>query len=263
MENKNVKKNKVINIILKIIQVVLIGVFLFSGYKIITWHFQNLATQQNLDDVNKHVTESVEEIVDENGNTFKKQYINVDFNAIKELNSDTVGYVKVNNLNIEYPVVQSINNDYYLYRSFDKSYNEAGWIFADYRNKIDESDKNIILYGHNRRDSSMFGDIDIAFTEEWYTNEDNMIITFVTENGYYEYEIFSMYNIEKEDYYITTDFNDVSYDVFLDTILNRSMYDFGVGVDTDTQILTLSTCTTTTFYRLVIHAKLVNKFIKY
>ncbi len=255
------KKNKIISICLKIFQIIFVLIFIYSLYKILSWHFQNLVTQQNLDNVNKHVTESVVDRVNENGETFKKEFISVDFNAIKELNSDTVGYVKVNNLNIEYPVVQSINNDYYLYRSFDKSYNEAGWIFADYRNKIDESDKNIILYGHNRRDSSMFGDIDIAFTEEWYTNEDNMIITFVTENGYYEYEIFSMYNIEKEDYYITTDFTDASYGVFLDTILNRSMYNFGVGVDGDDQILTLSTCTTTTFYRLVIHAKLINKFI--
>ena len=57
----------------------------------------------------------------------------------------------------EYPVVKGTNNSFYLNHCFDKSNNSAGWIFADYRNKFDNTDKNIVIYGHNMRDGSMFG----------------------------------------------------------------------------------------------------------
>ena len=51
------------------------------------------------------------------------------------------------------------NNDFYLKHSFDKKYNAAGWIFADYRNKLDGSDKNIVVYGHNRQNGTMFSSL--------------------------------------------------------------------------------------------------------
>ena len=69
--------------------------------------------------------------------------------------SQTVGMCKA--FYDEYPVVKGSNNSFYLNHCFDKSYNSAGWIFADYRNKFDNTDKNIVIYGHNMRDGSMFG----------------------------------------------------------------------------------------------------------
>ena len=37
---------------------------------------------------------------------------------------------------------------------FDKKSNLAGWIFADYHNKFDESDKNIIIFGQKDIDGT-------------------------------------------------------------------------------------------------------------
>ena len=52
------------------------------------------------------------------------------------------------------------DNSFYLNHNFEKKWNVAGWVFADYRNRFDETDKNIIIYGHNGKDGSLFGTLE-------------------------------------------------------------------------------------------------------
>jgi len=65
------------------------------------------------------------------------------------------------------------NNEFYLNHSFDKSENLGGWIFADCKNKFNGTDKNIVIYGHNMKDNSMFGTMQKILNPEWYNNEEN------------------------------------------------------------------------------------------
>lgn len=178
---------------------------------------------------------------------------------MKQTNSDTIAWLKVNGTNIEYPVVKTKNNDYYMTHSFDKSYNSAGWVFMDYKDKFDGSDNNMVIYAHNRRDGSMFGTLKNILTEDWQNNESNYIIPFITENEEAEYQVFSVYKIEKEDYYITTNFGDDNeFQKFIDKIRTRSVKDFGIDVTIDDHILTLSTCADNNKYRIVLHAKKIS-----
>ena len=75
----------------------------------------------------------------------KLKFIDVDINKLKTFNPDTIGFIKVMGTNINYPFVQTLDNDYYLNRSYDKTYNNAGWIFLDYRNN-EFNDKNSKIY---------------------------------------------------------------------------------------------------------------------
>ena len=180
----------------------------------------------------------------------------INFEELKSQNSDTVFYLKVNNTNISYPVVKYSDNNYYLNHSFDKSKNSAGWLFADYKNKLDGTDKNIVVYGYNRRDGSMFGTLKNILNKEWYDNTDNMDIVYMDIGGKHIYKVFSIYKIENEDYYITTQFNnDSEYKKFLTTIKSRSIKDFNVEISETDSILTLSTCANNNKYRVVLHAK--------
>ena len=72
-------------------------------------------------------------------------------------------FLKINNTNINYIVIKGKDNEYYLNHNLNKQKNIAGWIFADYKNKLDGSDKNIVIYGHNIVDKSMFGSIPDMF----------------------------------------------------------------------------------------------------
>ena len=194
-------------------------------------------------------------------NDLKIEVENIDFNKLINKNPDTIGWIKVLGTDINYPVVQTNNNDFYLTHSFDKSYNKAGWIFADYINKNlknNELDKNTIIYGHNRQNNSMFGTLSNVFKEEWLSNKENHYINFSTLNNNMVWEVFSTYIIEKEEYYIQSNFSsNEEYISFLNTIKNRSTYKYDVNISKEDKILTLSTCTNVGEGRTVLHAKLI------
>ena len=193
----NNRKANILNIVLICFLIVLL---FFSGTKIVIWYMNNQNNKKISDEIAEFVT------VDETKEDDEEKYV-VDFEKLKEKNSDIVAWLKVKGTNIETTVVKSTNNDYYLTHNFNKEYNSAGWIFADYKNKVDGTDKNLVIYGHNMRDNSMFGSLKWVINEDWYNNEDNKYITLITENETQVYEVFSVYQIEKEDYYIQTNFN--------------------------------------------------------
>ena len=191
----------------------------------------------------------------------KLPLINVDFSELLKRNSDTVGWINVNNTNINYPVVQTNNNDDYLHKAFDGSKNQAGWIFADYRNDMENFDKNTIIYGHSRLNKTMFGSLFNVLNESWYSNKYNQIIRFSTPTENTMWQVFSVYKINLESYYLQVDFdNDSQYLEFLNTLKSRSKYDFNVSLNENDKIITLSTCSDAAGTgRIVLHAKLIKK----
>ena len=245
IEKKDKKLRKIIVIIILLF---FISMMIFSGIKILNWIKENKQNRDIIEDIVESVT------IDEELDNIDKY--NVDFESLKQKNSDTIAWIKVNGTDIEYPVVKTTNNDYYMTHSFDKSYNSAGWVFMDYKDKFDGTDKNMVIYAHNRRDGSMFGTLKNILTDEWQSNKENYIIPFITENENAEYQVFSVYKIEQEDYYITTNFGtDNEFQTFINKIKSRSIKDFNVYVTTEDHILTLSTCADNNKYRVVLHAK--------
>lgn len=226
-----------------VILICLIGI-IYSGYHIIKWRM--------------NVTGN-EKIKEEIMTNINKDNYEVNFEKLKSQNEDTVAYLIVKNTEVDNVVVKGKDNDYYLNHNFNKTSNVAGWIFADYRNKFDGSDRNIIIYGHNMRDGSMFGTLKNALNNAWQQDKSNQTIILITEKGKLEYEVFSTYQIEAEEYYLNTEFsNDAEYEKFLDTIKNRSNYDYGVSLTSQDKILTLSTCTGNGKDRVVVHARLIS-----
>ncbi len=248
------KKKKVIKLInLLFIILCFLGV-IFSLKNVLSWKISNKENEETFKEIDKIINESI--ITNEENETV----YDIDFESLKKQNSDVVGYLKVNNTKIDYVVVKGKDNDYYLRHNLKKKSNVAGWVFADYRNKFDGSDKNIIIYGHNMRNGSMFGSLKKILNKKWYKNEDNHIINFVTEEGTFKYRVFSVYSIPVEEYYIRTSFkNDNEFYKFIKKLKSRSIYNFGVDVNKDDKILTLSTCTANSTKRVVLHAKLIEE----
>lgn len=225
-----------------IIELVLIALIVFSLFMIIRWFIGTRNNKKIIEKVNTKI--NVEEIRDGKNE--------IDFDYLLRLNSDTVGYIMVNGVDINYPVVKTDNNDFYLNHSFDKSKNVAGWIFMDYRNNNIDADKNTIIYGHNMKDGSMFAKL------KTLKKSNPTSITYIVNNAKYEYKVFSIYEIDAEDYYISTTFsNDDEYLVFLETMKSRSLYNYDYNASVSDNILTLSTCSSNN-KRLVVHAYRVN-----
>lgn len=247
------------NLLIGFIQVISIIIIVISLYYIYLWYIDNKKTENILNEIYENANVSSDNISIDND--LKIEVENIDFNKLINKNPDTIGWIKVLGTDINYPVVQTNNNDFYLTHSFDKSYNKAGWIFADYINKNlknNELDKNTIIYGHNRQNNSMFGTLSNIFKEEWLSNKENHYINFSTLNNNMVWEVFSTYTIEKEEYYIQSNFSsDEEYISFLNTIKNRSTYKYDVNISKEDKILTLSTCTNVGEGRTVLHAKLI------
>lgn len=236
------KKNK---ILITLIQIVLIAVIIFSGIKIIEWIKSNKKNKDIMSEIKENVVINNE--MDSNNEEYK-----IDFAKLKQKNSDAIAWIKVNGTDIDFPVVKGTDNSYYLTHNFDKEKNKAGWIFADYRNKFDGTDKNIIIYGHNMKNGSMFASLKDVIKEEWYNNENNKYIALITENENCKYQVFSVYQIEIEEYYLQTNIS--NFKEFVEKIKGRSKKDFNVDIKETDSILTLSTCADNTKYRVVLHA---------
>ncbi len=244
------KKLKIKNVIVLILMLVFIITLIISIYKIVEYLNDNKENQKIKEDIKEAIIIKEEE---EENNKYE-----IDFNSLKEKNSDAVAYLKVNNTNIDYIVVKGNDNSYYLNHNFNKKYNVSGWIFADFHNKFDDSDKNIVIYGHNTHDGSMFGTLKNVLEKEWDENPDNKYIVLVTKNGTYYYEVFSVYSVLAEDYYINTVFNgNQEFNNFIKVIKERSIFQFDADSNNIKQILTLSSCTNDGKKRVVLHAKLL------
>ena len=114
---------------------------------------------------------------------------------LENTNKDIVGWIQVNGTNINYPFVQTKDNDYYLNHSFNKDYNQAGWVFLDYRNNVNSFDKNTIIYAHSRLDKTMFGSLKNLLKSNWYENKNNHIIKLSTKNQNTLWQVFSVYHV--------------------------------------------------------------------
>ncbi len=248
---KKEKRKK--KLVLFIIMLVFFFMFLLSLIKIISYLKDNKDNKKIQETIINDSITIIEPIEEEKGVKY-----DVDFKSLKDRNPDTIAYVKVNNTNIDYIVVKGNDNSYYLKHNFEKKWNVSGWIFADYHNKFDESDKNIIIFGHNTRDGSMFGTLKNTLNENWYDNEENHKVVLVTEKGTYYYQVFSTYSIKPEDYYINTEFvNNDEFEKFIKKLKSRSIYDYGIEVYGEDKILTLSSCIGDGTKRVVLHAKLI------
>jgi len=174
-------------------------------------------------------------------------------------NDDIVGHVRVQGTNINYTIAQSTDNDFYLTKDLNKQENAAGSIYMDSDAKVDPLSDNIILYGHNMKDGSMFHNIRYYSDYEYFTTNKYINLMTLYENT--QWEIFAFYDTHTDFDYLITDFDsEERHQEFLNEITSRSNHLSPITVTTEDKILTLSTCTNVDENtRFVVHAKLISR----
>lgn len=247
---------------------------IYSGGALYKWMKDNHQVNQ----IEEKIENSIEPIKkEEQGNLINPPtdkdsdywyYINipfydVDFSELLKKNPDTVAFIHVPNTNINYPIVQAKDNDYYLTHAFDGSKNNAGWVFMDYRNSNDFSSDNTIIYGHGRVNKTVFGSLKDTLTEQWQNNKNNYVIQVSTPTTNFVYQIFSIYTIESESYYITPKFATITdKESFLYTMKERNIAPINTSVNSNDKIITLSTCQNNDGGRIVVQGKLIKQQAK-
>lgn len=158
---------------------------------------------------------------------------------------------------ISLPVMKSTDNNYYISHAYNGEESRAGAIFADYRNtdKRLTANQNIVLYGHNMNNSSMFAKISTMYKKEQIFN--NVPVILYTVEGMYTFEVFSVYNSKAGEDYDTIGFPGDELEAFckakaIKSYLAKEM-DF---TDVET-IITLVTCTNyASTGRVIVHGVL-------
>lgn len=270
---RKVKKEKMIWTMVIVVSSVILIILLVV---LVNWGLENKKTDDILSDVydaaevkeikktttKKEENESVTTTTSLYDKYESMNMLEVNFDNLKSINPDTVGWIKVPGTKINYPFVHTTDNEYYLKHTFDKTSNKKGWVYLDYRNNMDNLSKNTILYAHGLVNNQMFGSMRKVIKPSWYNNKNNYIITIATPRGNQKWQVFSTYTIEPESYYITTNFKDNDeFNNFINTLKQRSVYNYGVDVNTNDKILTLSSCYDNE-KRMVLHAKLIGNVKK-
>ena len=167
----------------------------------------------------------------------------------EEENTDIVGWLEIENTSINYPVLQGTDNEYYMTHNYKKQKSKNGSIFLtkDYDWSIPSS--NLLIYGHNLNNGTMFQELLKYEKESFY--QQHPVIRFTTENEDAEYEIIAVlkarvyYKSEKNVfryYYFVNAKTQEEYNEFVENAKKESLYSIDKTAKFGEQLITLSTC---------------------
>ncbi|MBR4347065.1 MAG: class B sortase [Oscillospiraceae bacterium] len=250
-------------VIRKIVFLVSTAVFIGAGVMLASTLLQQKEAQQELEDIKEMVTTTVATTINEEGvvetipptSEEREEHNESLMNSFAEVSDKVKGFIELPGCDIYYPVVQWTDNDYYLTHTYDDRINKAGAIFMDYRCVLSEEyiSPNIVLYGHNQEDGTMFGNLkDYKNNVDFY--KENPFVTFSTEYGVGDYVIFGYFitnvyprqdlNGEVFHYhdYINVLEDEVTFNWYMEQIDRRNQIIPTVDVAFGDQLLVLSTC---------------------
>ena len=170
-----------------------------------------------------------------------------EYEALVELNSDTVGWLKIDGTYINYPVMQSpMEPEYYLHRNFYFEHSERGCIFAKEECDVVTPSDNVTLYGHNMKDGSMFAGLFGYTDREFWEAHPNIRFDTLTEHR--EYAVFAVFTTTATKgqgfaYHNFIDaLDEADFDAFVDRCRELSFYDTGILPEYGDKLICLSTC---------------------
>lgn len=231
-------------ILSNVILVMAIGVFLFSGYKL----YGILAEYNKGDSEYEAIQEivikqNVPAVTEEDLQVEEPSFV-VDFDKLREMNKDVVAWIRFDEPSqISYPIVRCLDNKKYLNTTFEGRKNSAGALFVDYRNTGDFTDRNTFIYGHNMKNGSMFGQLR-KYKNSIFCYENPYFYIYTPDGKELKYQVFavSIVNDTSESYRKSFE-GDADFQQYIDYIRSISLYSTDVTVETDSKIVSLSTCT--------------------
>lgn len=216
------KSNKILIIILILIFLAIFTVCLYFIIK----DFKEYEENEQLTE------ELIDDVIEINPETDETT---IDWNNLKSINNDIIGWIEIEDTKINYPILQDNSKLYYLRHSYNKQYNSSGSIFTT--NESPFIDEETIIYGHNMKNGSMFSSLGKYLDKDYLYAHQN--IKIYTPNGNYKGFIFSAYSIgfDVESNNIKQlDFNEkVKY-------YQNASKNYIKNIDTPERIIKLSTC---------------------
>lgn len=234
-----------------ILAIILLGcIAVYCGYEIYT--------ESKEDNVQITEFEEIAETLKVNGDEVDEDK----YKDLYEQNHDFVGWIRIDNTPIDYPVMQSKDNpEFYLKHNFKKEYSRFGVPFVQANCDI-ANDDNIIIYGHNMKNKTMFNALTHYSDREFY--ESRKLIRFDTLEESNLYEVIGVFKTRAYSdngfrYYDFTKANtEAEFNAYIEKCKALSFYETGLTAEYGDRLLTLSTCEyTQNNGRLVVVAKMI------
>lgn len=251
MSKKKRKGHRLGSIILILLEIVFIAIFIYSGYqlyniysdyKLASDEYDALADQMVIEtDREDAKADGEEEPSVDSPYDYEIPYYEVDLEAAKTQNLDTVGWIILPDSKINYPIVKSKDNEEYLTTTFEGKKANSGAIFMDMYCANDFSNQNTIIYGHNMRNGSMFRALNNMTDKEYFSTHHVFCIDM--GSGFEHYEVISCYATTEADlssWQIGFESQE-SYEQWLKNVVKRCTYDC-VDYNVNKKTITLSTC---------------------
>ena len=264
-------------------------IFLISAYMVGSYFIESTSAQSDYDELTKLMesgkdqvqstvpfvppVQSIPEVPDSTesadvsapAETSATTTILPEYAALYLQNDDMVGWIEIEGTKLSYPVMQTPDEkDYYLQRGFNKETSKHGAIYVQENCDVWTPSDNVVIYGHNMKDGSMFATL-LKYKKESYWQE-HRFIYFNTLLERHTYEIVAVFKttatIDKGfDYHLFVNAeNEEEFDDYIKTIKKLDYYDTGVTAEYGDKLITLSTCEyTLTNGRLVVVAKRVDE----
>ena len=256
------KGDSVKEIIRKTVFLIAVTVFGVCAFLIFEYFYENFKNNSMYHDIQKDIPQLSELVQNDAENSYEDEEMLSYMKTLVDMNPDVVGYIQIPDKNgsckdsgVDYPVVQKreeSERDFYLDHNFRGEEARAGSIYLDYRNVLSSRERsgNLIIYGHEMSDGSMFGKLKNYYTDSYFYEEHPLILL----SSRYEvstYKIFGYYYADGGDgdceffYTDKTDFGseDEFYD-YVNQIKRRALAENNVDVKYGDELLTLSTCIT-------------------
>ena len=208
-------------IIRRILLVVCLAVFLYSAGNLLNIGYK----YHKLDSDNNKLQEKVVTEVKQDSPLDRK----IDFNQLKSINEDIIGWIYIPNTNIDYALLKGKTNDTYIHTNYEKKYSFGGSIFLDEDNNASLTDSNTIIYGHNMKNGAMFANIKKFADHDYFINHPKVYI----------YSVYSTKIIDAtSDYYL----KDIDYANYVANAKSSAKQSRDVDTQNGAPLLLLSTC---------------------
>ena len=269
---KSARKRRRRNIILDILLIVFIATFIISGVFLLRYY---LASKQNkelmgslkemidmdaapdptsqrgsqtdpgqTDPGYKPSDAEVPEYVTEDGKTILRMY-----RALYQKNNAFIGWLTIPDSNVDVPVMYTPSDEQkYLRKNFDGDYALAGTPFIAEGCDPEKPSANIIIYGHNMKDGSMFSDLLKYKDEEFYRFHKYIQFDTIYARGNYEViaafpgQVLNQGDEGFRYYYFYDTDSAEEFNTYVSEVKSRCTYSIPTTAEYGDELLTLSTC---------------------
>lgn len=248
------KIEKIIQLILIIITISLIlyiinyirAIILIKEQTTLLNKITTIKNEQNT--INRYLIAIGDYIKTKETKSIEKNERMIKIETLQNENSDIKGWIEIPETSISYPVLQGIDNEFYVKHNYNKAKTKSGAIFIDMIYDWNTPSTNMLIYGHNMKNGTMFSGLLKYKSKKYY--EEHPTIRFTTNTSDTIYEIISVFESkiydEEEKVFKYYDFidanNEDEFNNFMANIKELAIYDTGKTAKYGDELMTLSTC---------------------